>query len=127
MVSFFLDGSKRVLLLAIGNELGLEVGKPPGYGDGRTPSVSGLKAGPEVGEPLDDNKRVPFSAIDSKLGLKVGEAPGYDGGYTPSVFGHKADPEAGEPPGNGQTSLLPDCGLRAAPNSGFGWRSSSGA
>ena len=107
----------------IATKLSLEVGEPPGYGDGYTSSVSSLKAGLEVGEPPGGHKRVPFLAIDNKLSLEVGEPPGYGGGYTSSVFGLKADPKEGEPPGNGPTPLLPDCGLCTTPSSGFGWKS----
>ena len=113
--------------MAIANELGLGVGLPPGDGGGCPPSVLGLKAGPEVGEPPGGHKRVPFLAIDNKLGLEVGEPPGYGGGYTPSVFGLKADPKEGEPPDNGPTPLLPDCGLCTTPPSGFSSKSGSGA
>ena len=113
--------------MAIANELGLGVGLPPGVSGGCTPSVSGLKAGLEVGEPPGGHKRVPFLAIDNKLSLEVGEPPGYGGGYTSSVFGLKADPKEGEPPGNDPTPLLPDCGLCTTPSSGFGWKSGSGA
>ena len=107
-------GIKRVPPLAIGNEVGLGVGEPPGYGGGCIPSAGG-------------HKRVPFLAIANKLSLEVGEPPGYDGGYTSSVFGLKADPKEGEPPGNGPTPLLPDCGLCTTPSSGFSSKNGSGA
>ena len=89
--------------------MGFGVGEPPpGHGGGCTPSVFGLKAGPEVGEPPGGNKNFLPLAIAIELGLGVGLPPGDGGGCTPSVSGPKTDPEVGEPPGNGQTSLLPD-------------------
>ena len=53
-------GNKHFLLLAIGNELDLIVGEPPGYGDGRTSLVFGLKADPEVGEPPGNDQPPPY-------------------------------------------------------------------
>ena len=47
----FPDGNKRVPSLATSNEPGTEVGEPPGYGGGFSPSVFGSKADPEVAEP----------------------------------------------------------------------------
>ena len=123
-------GIKRIPPLASGSELGLEVGEPPGCSGGCTPLTFGHKADPSNGQAFlfhDGNKRVPSLATSNEPGTEVGEPPGYGGGCTPSVFGPKADPEVGEPPGNGQTSLFPDCGLRTAPSSGFGWRGISGA
>ena len=43
-------GIKRVPPLAIGNEVGLGVGEPPGYGGGCTPSAVGHKADPSNGQ-----------------------------------------------------------------------------
>ena len=73
-----LDGGiKRVPSLAIGNEVGLGVGDPPGYGGGCIPLASGHKDSPPL-------------AIANELGLGVGLPPGDGGGCTPSVSGLRA-------------------------------------
>ena len=85
-------GIKRVPPLAIGNEVGLGVGEPPGYGGGCTPSAFGHKADPSNGQASlfpDGNKRVPSLATSNEPGTEVGEPPGYGGGFSPSVFGPK--------------------------------------
>ena len=79
-------GIKRVPHLAIGNEVGLGVGEPPGYDGGCIPLASGHK------------DSLPL-AIAIELGLGVGLPPGDGGGCTPSVSGLKAGLEVGEPPG----------------------------
>ena len=79
------SGIKRVPHLAIGNEVGLGVGEPPGYDGGCIPSAGGHKDPPPL-------------AIANELGLGVGLPPGDCGGCTPSVSGPKANPKVGEPP-----------------------------
>ena len=122
--------------MAIGIELGPEVGEPPGSGEEGTPLAIGIGLGSVVGELLGGDM-----VTGNKLGSVVGEPPGNelgsvvgeplgDGhGGTPLAIGIELGPEMGEPPGGGKegTLFFPDIGHGTATSAGSGWRSDSGA
>ena len=114
---------------AIGNVLASVVGELPGDGNEGTPLVTGIEPGSVVGEPPGDGNEGDPLVIDNELGSVVAEPPGGGNEGDPMVTGSEPGPEVGEPPGGGKkgTFFFPDIGHDTATSAASGWRNDSGA